>query len=121
MLGSRVLAGVSTAVTLPASDADFVATSSISRVALQSDSRRPSYSNSTIATAQVGSLVLGRIQTNNAGTPFGVAGRSIASVQGTDITTGKSFNLKNPAGTQAATDALIAKGIDPQDLIIAII
>jgi hypothetical protein len=121
MVDCVLQAGVAGGVGLPASDADFVATASIDRVNLQTDSRRVSFGNSVIAASQVGPLVLGRVQTENGGTPFGVAGRSIRSVQGTDISTGKSFKISNPSSTQAAAAALSTKGIDPHDLTIAIV
>ena len=107
--------------TLPASDADFVSTASIKNVTLRPDSRRVTFSNSVITASQVGGLTLGRIQTDNGGVPFGIAGRSIRNINGSDITTGKSFGLSNVTSTAEASAALTAKGIDPQDLVIEIL
>lgn len=121
IINSVLQAGVAAGVTLPTADADFIATASIGRVTLRVDSRRPSFANSVVAASQVGSLALGRVQTDNDAAPFGVAGRSIRSILGTDVTTGRPFRLVNVTGTAAATAALLAEKINPQDFVVEIL
>ena len=73
-LNSEIYAGVnSTLTTLPATAADFASqTGSIKTVTV-----RGAFSNTQIAAWNLGTLMLNNIQTNNNGTPFGIAGNNL--------------------------------------------
>ncbi len=79
-LDSKLLAGVSTSVTgLPSTAADFTANDSILSFTVRGDGRPFSFSNSNIAAASIGKVILARVKTNNGGTPFGVATKGLGA------------------------------------------
>lgn len=109
--GSTVFAGV-TGNSLPASPDEFIGgaadTSAIRAFSVKSKAAG-SFSDTEIAAAQIGKIVLGSIQTSNGGTTFGVAGLTIKSVSGlTDVDTPiKAAKLDDPAGSTAVGDFVI--------------
>jgi len=64
------------------------------------------FSDSAIAAADLGTLILGRISTSNGGTPEGVAGFTLAVFDATTTPGGKKIHLtKKNTATQASVDA----------------
>lgn len=106
---------------LPSTAADFVAPAEIGLVTLGRSPRLPSFSNSVIAASLLGNLNLGTIPTSNGGTPFGLAGRSVRSVAGTDLTTHRDFRLVNLSSPQVLASQLAAKGLNLQDFTVRLL
>jgi hypothetical protein len=108
---SRVFAGV-TGNSLPTSPDEFTggaaATSAIKAFTVKSKAAG-AFSDTEIAAAQIGKLVLGSILSGNGGTPFGASGLTIKSVTGlTDTGTAiKASKLDDPAGSVAVGDFVI--------------
>ena len=97
LVNSHIYAGVGTlsnAGVLPSAAGDFSASDSIASVQLKGSVNGFSFSNSDIAAATLGSLTLGTLQTSNAGTPAGVAGKTLRSLS---ATANVKFTLRNPA------------------------
>jgi hypothetical protein len=108
--------------TLPTAPTDFVADAAIDTVTLQVDTRQSSFENSVIVASIEGSLVLGTVQTNNNGTPFGLAAHSIIrSATGTALSDNRSFRLTKITSTQQAVAAFAAQHIDPQNFTVQIV
>ena len=105
--------------TLPAAPGDFVAPAMIRSVTL--GALAPSFANSVIAAANEGNLNLGTIQTANGGLPFGLAAHQISALTGVVLTSRKSFRVVRITSTSAATAALAARGINPQDFVVRIV
>lgn len=124
LINSDIYAGVgplAAGQTLPSAPSDFIAPAMIRSATLGSGSRVPSFANSVIAAAMEGNLNLGTIQTANGGVPFGVAAHQILALAGTDLASRRSFRLVRVASTSAATAALAARGINPQDFVVRIV
>jgi len=110
------VAALSAGQVLPNFPADFASVQSIKSVKVK-NGKFPTFSNSSIAAEVIGSLSLGRVQTNNGGTSFGVAATSISSLTGTDQTTNKKFSMHKI--TAADVQALLAKlGFSLADFVI---
>jgi len=74
LLEKEKFAGVSPSITtLPTSAADFVSNDSIVSFSVTGKATRFAFSNSNIAAESIGKVLLARVDSNNAGTPFGVA------------------------------------------------
>ena len=125
LTNSAIYAGVATfppGQTLPTAPTDFVAGASIDAVTLQVDTRQSSFSNSVIVASIEGSLVLGTVQTNNSGTPFGLAAHSIIrSATGTALSDNRSFRLTKITSTGQALAAFAAQRVNPENFSVQII
>ena len=116
MINTVIDAGIANGIVLPNFPGDFASVQAIKSVKVKT-SKFPTFSNTNIAAEVIGSLSLGRIQTNNAGNAFGVAATSIASLTGVDQTTGKKISLHKV--TAANVQALLAKlGFGLGDFVI---
>ena len=121
LLNSTILAGVSTLPSgqpLPNFPTDFANNASIGSVKLKTSKTAASDVNSNIAAETLGKLTLGKVQFNNSGSTFGVAGHTIAALAGQDSSTGKKFSFKK---LTSATDlqALLTKaGLTLVDFVI---
>jgi hypothetical protein len=108
--GSSIFAGVANgggggaARALPTDATSFVNPASIKSVTVRSRGT-PSFVGSNIVASSLGRLNLGTVQTNNGGTPYGVAANDIASIQGQRSDTGET--------------ARAARLTDPSDNIVA--
>ena len=109
MVNTIIYAGIgamSPGQVLPNFPGDFASVQSIKSVKVKTG-KTPTFSNSSIAAEVLGSLSLGRVETNNNGTSFGVAATSISSITGTDQENGKKISAKKV--TAANISALLAK------------
>ncbi len=81
LVNSRIFAGVADAiVALPTSAADLAADATISAVTVKgAKSSTFAVQNSDIAAATLQQVLLGKLKTDNGGTPFGVAAKAIGS------------------------------------------
>jgi hypothetical protein len=101
---------------LPNFPSDFASEQSIKSVKVKTG-KTPTFSNSSIAAASLGSLALGRIQTANGGTSFGVAATAISSLTGVDQTTSKKISMHKV--TSANISSLLGKlGFSLADFVI---
>lgn len=105
---------------LPATTSDFANTAEIRTITLRR-SASASFSDSNIAAYDLGTVDLGAVQTSNGGTPFGVAGHSIASITLVDQTTRRSAHATNPASAAAFSQVLVSRGIAQGDLVVEIV
>lgn len=83
MNGSSIFAGIDPVITtLPDDAPDFTAVASLGSLTLSGfkGTTLPAYVNSNIAASVLGSVSLGRVMADNAGTPFGVAGQTFKTV-----------------------------------------
>ena len=113
LTNSNIFSGVSSA-TLPATASDISGTTTIHSLLV-----RGKTANSNVAARTLSKVRLGAVQTNNNGTPFGVAAHTI-----TDLTLtarGKPLHLRNVTTAAQVSTALKAQGITSQDLVIRIV
>ena len=110
--GSSIFAGVANgggggaARNLPDNATSFVNAATIKGVTVRSRGT-PSFVGSNIVASSLGRLNLGTVQTNNGGTPYGVAANDIASIQGQRSDTGESaraVRLTDPSDNIVAGD-----------------
>jgi hypothetical protein len=79
--GSDLFAGVDPGVsTLPTTSADFSQTDSIANFTVTGKTNSYFFSDSNIAAASIGDVVLGRVDPNNNGNPFGVATKHLSAI-----------------------------------------
>ncbi len=77
-LDSTLFAGVNPSLTsLPASSSDFAADASIMTFRVTATKKPYSFSNSNIAAASIGQVVLARVNPGNSGNPFGIAAKTL--------------------------------------------
>jgi cyclophilin family peptidyl-prolyl cis-trans isomerase len=113
---SRIYAGVAgTGTELPDDIGDFTGVSSINSVNTRT------FSNSNLAAAALQRLSLGAVDTDNAGTSFGIAGGVITSLTGTLDPGGQRFRFRNLA-EQADFDAQLAEqGLNLGNFLVRVV
>jgi peptidyl-prolyl cis-trans isomerase A (cyclophilin A) len=113
---SRIYAGVAgTGTELPDDIGDFTGLSTIKSVTTRT------FSNSNLAAAGLQRLSLGAVDTDNAGTSFGIAGGVITSLTGTLDPGGQRFRFRNLA-EQADFDAqLAAQGLNLGNFLVRVV
>src|SRR5207244_1729889 len=75
LIDSNIFAGVNSSLTsLPDSQSDFVTSNAILSLNVTGKQLPFSFSNSNIAAATIGKVVVSRVNSSNGGTPFGIAG-----------------------------------------------
>lgn len=105
---------------LPTMTSAFANIAEIRSVTLRR-SASASFAASNIAAYQLGTLVLGAVQTSNGGTPFGVAGHSIQSITLVDQTTRHVAHETNVPSAAAFHQVLVSKGINQGDLVVDVV
>jgi hypothetical protein len=115
--GSSIDAGTTNGVRFPQAGSGFAASATIS--AIQVVGRGSKFSNSDIAAQTIGVLNLGQIQTQNGGTPFGVAAGTISSFNSTlDSGGALHLNRRQLVSTAAITAYITSKDLDANDFVI---
>ncbi len=102
--GSAIQAGVADTVTgLATTPSDFVSQAQIASLAVTGlRGQTYAFSDSTISAADIGKVLVERVQSSNGGTPFGISATSITSV--TDLSPGeKPFRWTDKQSTSALT------------------
>jgi fibronectin type 3 domain-containing protein len=120
---SQLYAGVSTlsgGQDLP-SDASQLDSASIKKLTLRAIRGMATNAGSSVAAASIGTANLGTLQLSNGGVPFGVAARSIGSLAGVDVVTGKHLSLHKLATGADTSQLLAAQGVTPGDLVIRLL
>ncbi len=90
---SEIFAGIASldsSQSFPASSTDFASQSSIKSITLKTVKGADSFSDAGIAAASLGTLSLGTLQTDNGGSPTGIAAETITTLT---ATAGKKFTL----------------------------
>lgn len=105
---------------LPSTRDDLLSSAEIKSIALRR-STAGSFVGSDVAAFTIGAADLATVNTNNGGTPEGVAANQIGSVTFTDLASGKSIHVVNPASTAGFMAALAAKGINPGDFVVRLL
>jgi hypothetical protein len=125
MFNSKILAGVNVPAlngTLPTSPTDFTVPARIGGLFL--DTRAvPAFSNSLIVASNISRLVLGRIDTDNGGTPFGVgAAQGVGVLVGFaySSTQNQYYTLTNLTSQTLVDDQISKKKLSFGDFKIAI-
>jgi hypothetical protein len=99
---SNLLAGVSDATAgLPTAASDFSANDSILSFIVRGTTSPYSFSDSNIAAASIGRVLVARVNPNNTGTPFGVATKSLGAFNNRGVlkwTSNQAVNLLTPDG-----------------------
>jgi hypothetical protein len=124
---SNVYAGIGPATaggTLPATAADFsaanlAATAKIGSVSLSSSGG--AFINSNIAAALLPSLQLGTTQTQNNGTPFGIATSSLGKMAVTDKTKRQHIVFTNVSDPATLAAQVAGQNLDLGDMVVNII
>ena len=106
---------------LPQTTGDFANVAQINSITLRRTAAVASFSGSDIAAYGIGSVVLGTVDTNNSGTPFGLGTHRLRSISLTQFGTNKAVHVNNVPSTVFFSSVLIAKGINPGDLTVNII
>lgn len=105
---------------LPSTRDALLSSAQIKSIALRR-SAAGSFISSDVAAFTIGTAEVGTVNTNNGGTPEGLAANQIGSVSLTDLATGKSIRVTNPASTAGFMAALAAKGISPGDFVVRLL
>ena len=108
LVNSEVYAGVVGADRFPSTAADFGNEAAIRKLTLKAAPGVAAFDNSVVAANNLGKIVLGLVDTDNAASPFGVAADTFASVSGSNAAGQKLrlSKLDDPALLAAALPAL---------------
>ena len=113
---SNIYAGVAgPTVDLPDDIGDFTGLSTIKSVSTRT------FSNSNLAAAGLQRLNLGAVDTDNAGTSFGVSSGAITSLTGTLDPTGQRFRFRNLAEQADADAQIAAQGLNLGNFLVRVV
>ena len=120
LVNSEVYAGVFSTDRFPSAPANFINEASVGRLTLVAPRGASAFDNSVIAANNLGRLNLGVVDTDNGGTPFGVAADSIAGLVAAGPL-GQRLRLANLDDPTAAAGALTGSGFTFGDLQIRVL
>jgi hypothetical protein len=120
LVNSEIYAGVVSTERLPAAPANFLNEAGIGRLTLVAPRGASAFDNSVVAANNLGRLNLGVVDTDNGGTPFGVAADSITALVAAGPL-GQRLRLANLDDPTAAASTLTGSGFPFGDLQIRVL